>query len=501
MRSLQDLGAFPTGFECVPYRNSKFQKILDSFTSKKYCVIRYCEERIFSFPTNSKEIPNMSRIIKSENEIFTIEISEDNFTATLSINSENATKYQGFIDETELINLVKKAKIAHGFEEAFEKLQNENFEKKDNIPFIIATGVKSKEPEIEFSPLFNTDKGYNDSIGNKYHLLNNFARVNKGEALAHLFITKHSKPGMDIFGNSSDPDFSEENLIENYLGENVTYSKERGQIIASKTGYPYMDDTPKIHVKSDFVLDTNLDLTFEDMDFYGSMIINGDVIDKVKLKLTGDLTIKGNIKDADIDVNGNIFVEGDIVNCKNPGIYATGSVNFTSAENSKIVAGDKINFQKHIHFCKVIAENGLYGNENTGAIIGGVYESGEHIETAVLGNMGGISTEVEISISPYRKEKMSMINKQMSKLKDLELENSKDYLLLHEELNKHEMALEEEINNMLKMQENLPKHIIAYKKVFPATYVRILKKAMHVTDELNRVNFSIVDGELTIETY
>ena len=124
MRSLQDLGAFPTGFECVPYRNSKFQKILDSFTSKKYCVIRYCEERIFSFPTNSKEIPNMSRIIKSENEIFTIEISEDNFTATLSINSENATKYQGFIDETELINLVKKAKIAHGFEEAFEKLQN-----------------------------------------------------------------------------------------------------------------------------------------------------------------------------------------------------------------------------------------------------------------------------------------------------------------------------------------------------------------------------------------
>ena len=444
----------------------------------------------------------MSKIFKSENGVFLLEVSDDGFLAELTVlskenNNENqhSTVLDSFINETELVNILQTSQITHGFGEALE------IEKDFNKPFPIALGIKAKNPEIEFSPLFDTNKCFKKTIGNHFHLLKNYLRVSKGEPLAHLFVTKNSKPGIDIYGNTIEPLFHEDVIIENYLGENVVYSKERGQIIAERTGYPYMDEEQRIHVKSEFILDRDLDLTFEDMDFYGSLLINGDVIDKVKLKLTGDLTVKGNIKDADIEVDGNIHVEGDIVNCKSPGIYASGTITLTSAENSKIVAGNKVNFKKNLHFCKVVAEHGLYGNENTGHIVGGVYQSGEHIETAFIGNTSGIATEVEISISPYKKEKMEIINKLMNKLKDLELENSKDYLALHEELNNLEMCLEEEINLILKNQENLPKHIIAYKKVYSAIYVRILKKSMHITEELNKVNFSIVDGELTFENY
>ncbi|MCL2063885.1 MAG: FapA family protein [Candidatus Cloacimonetes bacterium] len=438
----------------------------------------------------------MSNIYKSENGVFTIEISDDKFSAFLTVSSE-----EDFISEKDLIEVVEKSEISFGFEEARDLIFSKDIQRNFDQPFPIAIGIKPKDPEIEFSPLFDTDKSYNQAIGNQFHLLKNLPKVNKGEPLAHLFVTKQSKAGKDIFGKEVPPEHYENHLIENYLGENVSYSQERGQIIADKTGYPYMDELPRIHIKSEFVLDKNLDLTFEDMDFFGSMIINGDVIDKVKLKLTGDLTINGNIKDAEIDVNGNIFVDGDIINCKSPGVVASGSISFHAAENSKIVAGDRVKFSKSLQFCRVIAENGLYGNESSGMIVGGVYQSGEHIETAIIGNTGGISTEVEISISPYKKDRMANITKQMNKLKELELENSRDYKELLEEINDLEMHLEEDINSMLKNQDNLPKHIIAYKRVFPATYIRILKKSLHVTEELSRVNFSIINGELTIETY
>ena len=438
----------------------------------------------------------MSNIYKSENGIFTLEISDDKFNAFLTIASSD-----DFVSEKELVCLIEQSGLCSGFEEAKEQMFSKGSERNFDQPFSIAVGTKPKEPEVEFSPLFETEKSFNSSIGNKFHLLKNYTKTNKGEPLAHLFITKQSKLGVDVFGKEVSPEFYENQLIEKYLGTNVSYSHERGQIIAEKTGYPYLDELSKVHVKSEFVLDKNLDLTFEDMDFFGSLVINGDVIDKVKLKLTGDLTINGSIKDAEIEVDGNIIVDGDIINCKSPGIIATGNIFFTSAENSKIVAGNKINFKKNVQFCRIIAEHGLYGNENNSTIVGGVYQSGEHIETAVIGNTGRIATEVEISISPYKKDRLVNITKQMNKLKELELENSRDFLALQEEQNNLELSLEEDINNILKNQENLPKHIIAYKKVFSGTYIRILKKSLHVTEELNKVNFSIIDGELTIEAY
>ena len=446
----------------------------------------------------------MSNVIKSENGVFTIEISDDNFCAFLTISSENQSEFGNadiFISEKELIEIVEKSELSFGFEEARDLIFTKDIQREFDQPFPLAMGIRPKDPEIEFSPLFDTEHSYNSSIGNQFHLLKNLPRVNKGEPLAHLFVTKQSKAGKDVYGKEVPPENLENQLIENYLGENVSYSQERGQIIAEKTGYPYMDELPRIHIKSEFVLDKNLDLTFEDMDFFGSMVINGDVMDKVKLKLTGDLTINGNIIDAEIDVDGNITVDGNIVNCKSPGVVATGSISFHAAENSKIVAGDRVKFTKNMQFCRVVAENGLYGNENNGSIVGGDYKSGEHIETAIIGNTGAISTEVEISISPYKKDRMANITKQLNKLKELELENSRDFKMLQEEITDLEMRLEEDINSILKNQDNLPKHIIAYKKVFPATYIRILKKSLHVTEELNRVNFSIINGELTIETY
>jgi len=438
----------------------------------------------------------MSGRYESEFGNFIIEIAQDNFSAYLTIMPN-----KDFVNEKELLDLIELTKINYGFEEAREIVLNKGITKTYEQPFPFALGVKPKDPEIEFSPLFDVDKCYKGSIGNQLEKLNDLIKIKKGEPIAHLFITKQSKAGINIYGEQVDPSLMETQLIENYLGENVSYSPERGQIIAEKSGYPYIDDLSLVHLKSEFVLDKNLDLTFSDMDFFGSLVVNGDIIDKVKIKIEGDLIVNGDINDADIEVKGNIVIKGDIIDCKNHGIYATGNISFISAENSKIVAGNRINFNKNMQFCRVVAENGLYGHEENSTIVGGIYQSGEHIEVAVIGNTGGIGTEAEISISPFTKEMMINVTKQLNYLSEMELTYTPEYQNLEDEISNLETKLENEVNTVLKIMDNLPKHILAFKKIFPGTYIRVLKKSTHVTEEISKVNFSIINGELWNESY
>ncbi|MCL1826565.1 MAG: FapA family protein [Candidatus Cloacimonetes bacterium] len=438
----------------------------------------------------------MAEIYESEFGNFVIEIAEDNFSAYLTIKPSKE-----FINEKELLNLIETTNISYGFDETRQMVEEKQIAKVYNSPFPFAMGVKPKDPEIEFSPLFDTEKCYRPDSGNHLKKLGDFKRIKKGEPLAHLFITKPSKAGINIYGQTVEPELLESSIIENYLGENVSYSQERGQIIAEKSGYPYMDALSLVHVKSEFTLEKNLDLTFEDLEFFGSLTVNGDIIDKVKIKVEGDLTVLGDINDAEVEVKGNINVKGDIIDCKNPGVFATGNICFTSAENSKIVAGQKIEFSRNMQFCRLVAEGGLYGHEENSSIVGGIYHSGEHIEVAVVGNTGGIGTEVEISITPFTKESMMNVTKQLNNMHEMELTHAPEYQNLQDELSNLEAKYEEEVNSMLKNLDNLPKHILAYKKVFPGTYIRILKKSIHITEELSKVSFSIVDSELTSEGY
>ena len=90
----------------------------------------------------------MSNIFISEHENFVIEISDDKFSAFLTVKTEDE-----FLNESELVDLIKKTKILIGFEEAKEYVSEKKISKGMNNQFPLAIGNKPKEPEVEFSLL------------------------------------------------------------------------------------------------------------------------------------------------------------------------------------------------------------------------------------------------------------------------------------------------------------------------------------------------------------
>jgi len=438
----------------------------------------------------------MADSFTSEQGNFIIEVADDQFSAFLTIKTA-----EDFLSEGELLDLIAKTGITYGYDQAAQMIAEKGIHKVPDQPFPLAIGDIPKAPEIEFSPLINTENCFKPQSDDPLTSLKNMKRIQKGEPLAHLFVTKPSVVGKNIFGFEVTHEMYENQVINDYLGENVIYSAERGQILAAVSGYPYMDELPRMHVRSEFVLDKDIDSSFTETDFFGSIVVNGNICDKVRLHISGDLVVNGNINDAEVIVEGSLTVNGDIKECVNPGIVASGKVTFNSAENSKIVSGDTVTFKKSAYYCRILAENGIFGDPDSSSIVGGVYQSGEHIEVAIIGNTGSLSTEVEIAISPYTKEKLHLISKQMLKLKEQNLTGKIEYLDLQDEQGKYEAILEDKINQMIKNIENLPKHINVYRKIFPGSYIRILKKSKHITEEMNRVSFSIVNNELSADVF
>lgn len=438
----------------------------------------------------------MSLHLQNEKGNVVLEISDDAYTAYLTINDSD-----DFICEEDILNLIEQSGIRYGIDQAAQYLEENEWEKEIGKPFPIAMGMKTKEPEVEFSLLFNTDLCYHPMIGNQYHMLTNLFKVKKGQPLAHLFATKPAKSGTNVYGEEVTPENSEHQIIDQYLGENVEYSQDRGQIIAASSGYAWIDDISRVHVKSDFYFEKDMDITIDHFKLYGNLIVKGNVKDKIQLQIDGDLTVEGDINDASVEVTGNITVKGDILNCRQNGVIADGDIFFNSAENSRIACGGKIKFDKNAHFCRLMAEKGIFGHEESSQLVGGITQCGEHIEAAVIGNNGMMSTEIEISISPYTKEKMLLFTKQIMRLREVGQTDTEEFALLSEKLQELEQRLEDEINRTLKNEDQLPKHIMAFRKIFPGVYIRILKKSMNLSEERNRVSFSIIDGELVIEEY
>ncbi len=407
-------------------------------------------------------------------------------------------KRDHLIDETEIAQLLEEAGIE-------KEILSENLKyipKDFDSPFLIAEGQAPVTPQVEFQLLFDDKKCINPAnFVDDFASLQNLECVSQGEALAHIYITRFSKNGVDIWGREIITESNDDDLIGQYIGEGVTYSEDSHQLVADDDGYPFVDADGKVHVYSNFVIHNDLDLKYDNFSINGNLTVNGNIKEKIVIELTGGLTVFGDINDAHIQCERKVDVKGDILNCRSGGIYSSESIEFQAADHSNIYSAGNINFSDKVNFCKLVAEKTVTGDPETGCIIGGIVQAGDNIEAAVIGNSTAAGTEVEITISPFIKERMMLLSKKLSELKESPRENSDKIVKVEKLIQDYEEKLEDSINRALLSSEEAPKHIVAFRKIFPGTYLRILKKSVNITEAREKVSYSIVDGELIFDNY
>ena len=414
---------------------------------------------------------NEKKVYSNNDKTIFLEISEDNCSAYLTIKDP---KY--FVDERDISELLISTGIKYGIEKATEHNLKKEIKKELNKPFLIAMGTRSKA-QSRISYLFEPEKCFNPEDPVDVFEMEKFYSIQKDQPLANLLVGSDRLPGMDIFGNEiSDGEEVVINNIDEFVGENVYYSENGSQILASESGYPYIDTSSKINIKSDFVI--------------GSDIKGRD------LNLTGNVVVDGVINNSKIMINGNLIAKSNISECLNSGVYASGDIEIEFAEDAKIVSGGTLRFNKSVRACIVRADNGIIGKDNS-SITGGLIQSRTNINLFSVGSPFATLTEVDITTSPYLKEQIKLLQSELLFARNNSKENEEKIHTLSASLKELESRYEKELDECSnKKIEDVS--ITVRDKIFPVTSFRIFKFSRKITKETRKVIFSIKND--TFET-
>ncbi|MBT5420653.1 MAG: DUF342 domain-containing protein [Candidatus Cloacimonetes bacterium] len=394
-------------------------------------------------------------------------ISKDDLSAYLTIQDNG-----NMIDEKEISNLLSSVGVKNGLDEAIDYNAKNEITKEIGEPFLIAlANVTRSEAGIKYN--FDIESCINPDQQYEMDDLSQFEKVEKDQAIADVSASEIQSGDADIFGNVVSTDNGHQVNVDDIMGNNVHFSAETNQILATEAGYPYLNHENKLFIRSTF--------------------ISQDIHDTNK-KIYGSTTIEGVISNSNLEIFGDLWVKGNVRGCKQGGIIVHGDVILDYAENSDIYASGNITIHHNARNCLMYANGGIEATENS-SISGGVIQGGEGLEVFTVGSPLNILTEVEIAIAPFTKEQIRTTSSKLAQARNSE---EIDELLISSQIDKLK-ELQSEFNNELERSHNMnsPK-IIIKGELFPNSNIRILKDILEISTEKNNVEISATDSGLEI---
>ena len=281
-----------------------------------------------------------------------------------------------------------------------------------------------------------------------------------------------------------------------------------------------VDDGKKIDVDPHLVIDSSVDVGTGNIDFAGSIEIQGDVESGFSVKAAGDVEIKGMVGGAEIE-GRNVIIHGGIRGMNTGKIRAREDVSASFVENANVAAGRDIFINDVVLHSEMRAGHHVLVEGRRGIITGGTVSAGESIRAKVFGNTFYVQTNLNVGIDPNLKHQHDTLlqdyqtaNKQLTEIqRALEILKKQPLMSLPEKRREQlvkmthlQFPLANKIKEMQEQLEQLNneleemKHgtIAASDTVYPGVNATIngVKKA--IGEELHHAKLRMVDGEIVV---
>jgi hypothetical protein len=341
-----------------------------------------------------------------------IEISDDRIEASLTIED------RGFTPPPEydyVIEFLKKNSISTSILEDELKKMIDN--KIYNTPVIVARGkrcIPSESGKIIYpsdDPEKNIIPGPDDTIDHKSRT--SIKTVSKGDAVAKVIPPVQGEDGLSVTGQI----IPAGNAVEKKLpsGRNVVQdSNDKNLLIASENGSVHIISETRIDIDPVLKIPGNVDYSVGNVDFTGSIVVNGDILNGFTVKVTGSIQVAGVIENAEVYAGGDIFATG-CAGGEKGSISAGGSVYIKYAENSRITAGKDITIEEYLINCSVHADGNIYATKKRGQIIGGETSAFHRIEANTIGNVEEKKTVLVAGFSSELKQQFKLIEEEQTR--------------------------------------------------------------------------------------
>ena len=451
-----------------------------------------------------------------------IQVSNDAMEAYLAI--EPPTGEGKWPTKEEASKTISSENIIFGL---IDEAINDAIHKHQMKPTLIAKGqapVNGNDAEINY--LFETGVFRKalaeDEFGRvDYRQNQNLQNVTIGQKIAEKIPLTPGEPGMNVRGEEVKANPGKDKQVK--LGKNVAWTEDNLALISTINGEPSLANN-KVSVHEVHEIKGDVNFKTGNINFLGSVIIQGNVESGFKIEAEGDVTIYGNIDSADIKAGGNIFIKGGISGMDKGKVICGGDFSAKYIEHANVDCEGTITVREAIMHCQVNADQKVVCEGGKGLIVGGLIRSGEEISAKTIGSRLGTVTEVEVGVKPKLKLELQELEEQLkinresldkaekaigllSKMPNLP--NDRKEML--QNLIKTSYALKAQINEADAKRRELLEEILVRSKekgkikvkevIYPGIRVTMGKTTIMIQDEIKYAVLVYNEGEIQIQPY
>lgn len=347
------------------------------------------------------------------NESYSLLVTRDKMLVMIHFQAPSATGKRVDLNEVLADLRVKKIIVGIQMSSLQEHFQSEGcYDRK--LP--VAKGVQPRQGSdawIEY--FFQTDSTAQPTVREDgsvdYFQLNVINHCKAGQVLARLHPADPGEDGRDVFGARIRPREVKSQVLK--FGNLIDLSEDKLTISSQVDGHVMLVED-RVFV-SDVYQAENVDLSTGNVEFVGSVQINGNVKENMKVTAGGNVVVNGVVEGAMIEAGGNVIISQGMKGMGKGVLKAGGNVISKFLENATVNAEGYVNTESILH-SNVSAGTEIIVTGKKGFITGGHVQAGKLISVKNLGADMGSSTIVEVGISPALKAQYIGLQKEVAEI-------------------------------------------------------------------------------------
>lgn len=347
-----------------------------------------------------------------EQECYRLDISEDSMTVTARFYPPSETGQRMSLDE--FMKDMEFKKIVYGLD--MEVLRAHFREGQYCKTLVVAEGKPprhGKDAEIEY--FFNTDPHavptLNVDGSVDFFNLNTINHCREGDLLAQIIPEDVGECGCNVAGVQIKPRNVKRATLR--FGKNVALSEDRMSISSEVNGCVTLVDG-QVFVTDIYEVE-NVDNSTGNIDFDGSVQVNGNVCSGFSVNAQGNVIVRGVVEGASIYAEGDIVITRGMNGMSKGRLEAGGNIVAKFLENAQANAAGYISAES-ILYSRVMAGSEINVTGKRGFITGGHACAGMKISAKNLGANMGASTIVEVGVNPRMKAEFQALEDELMEI-------------------------------------------------------------------------------------
>lgn len=252
--------------------------------------------------------------------------------------------------------------------------------------------VDEEEAQLQF--LFRTDdvgmpvKLEDGSVD--FGNLGTVQNVKKGDVLCRIIPPKPGKDGIDVNGN---PVSHRKSRLPSFpSGHNTVVSENGLELTAAIDGcIEYHKNL--LNVNETFYVRGNVDNSSGNINFVGTVVVQGDVTQGYTVKAGGDITVHGMVAGATLNAGGSITVSNGVNGMSGGSLTAGGDITARYFQNATLQCGYDV-FGDVLMNCSVQAKHSIILRGPNASLMGGKCVAGQQICAKTIGTPNNVRTDI-----------------------------------------------------------------------------------------------------------